>query len=342
MRPVRALAFLVLCLPLVSSGLGAEDLGPSPVSVEATPLAFDPGEDEREAFGALLWRGGLKLRSRDPRFGGFSGLVVSPDGSGLLAVSDQGWWLELALSYDGKGRLSGAGDARMATLLDGEGKRFAKKSLRDAETLTALGPEGPSGPVAVGLERTVRLLRYDIGRFGLEARAEPMPLTLPKALHDGPNNKELEAVASLGGNRFLAISEENVDKAGNIRAWILGEAKPLSFSVRRLDDFAITDVAMVSPDRFLTLERSFSASERRLEMAIRRFRMDDVAEGAAVDGELLLRARWPSRSIDNMEALDVHRTADGETRITLMSDDNYNAPLQRTLILQFALPGQAD
>jgi hypothetical protein len=40
--------------------------------------------------------------------------------------------------------------------------------------------------------------------------------------------------------------------------------------------------------------------------------------------------------VDNMEALGVHRTPQGETVLTLLSDDNFSA-LQRTLLLQFTL-----
>jgi hypothetical protein len=38
-----------------------------------------------------------------------------------------------------------------------------------------------------------------------------------------------------------------------------------------------------------------------------------------------------------MEGIAAHRAASGETVLTLMSDDNFS-PLQRTLIMQFALP----
>ena len=40
-----------------------------------------------------------------------------------------------------------------------------------------------------------------------------------------------------------------------------------------------------------------------------------------------------------MEGLAVHRDADGETVLTLISDDNFS-PLQRTLLLQFTLVGE--
>jgi hypothetical protein len=37
-----------------------------------------------------------------------------------------------------------------------------------------------------------------------------------------------------------------------------------------------------------------------------------------------------------MEAIDAHRNASGETILTIISDDNFS-PLQRTLLLRFAL-----
>ena len=48
-------------------------------------------------------------------------------------------------------------------------------------------------------------------------------------------------------------------------------------------------------------------------------------------------AEWarPS-SVDNMEALDIRRAADGALWLYLLSDDNAN-PLQRTLLMVFRL-----
>jgi hypothetical protein len=37
-----------------------------------------------------------------------------------------------------------------------------------------------------------------------------------------------------------------------------------------------------------------------------------------------------------MEGLSVHRTANGQTVLTLVSDDNFS-PIQRTILLQFTL-----
>jgi len=60
-----------------------------------------------------------------------------------------------------------------------------------------------------------------------------------------------------------------------------------------------------------------------------------IAPGALVDGPQLIFADM-GYQIDNMEGLSVHRTADGELILTLVSDDNFSA-LQRTILLQFRL-----
>jgi len=40
--------------------------------------------------------------------------------------------------------------------------------------------------------------------------------------------------------------------------------------------------------------------------------------------------------IDNMEGLSVHRAANGDVVLTLVSDDNFSI-IQRTILLQFTL-----
>jgi len=71
-------------------------------------------------------------------------------------------------------------------------------------------------------------------------------------------------------------------------------------------------------------------------MRIRRIPVAELKPGKLIEGEVLLEAT-DRLNIDNMEAIAVHRSRAGETILTLMSDDNYS-PLQRSLIMQFALP----
>src|SRR4030095_6964263 len=91
----RAGAALPLALLLLGSAVGSTigaEPDEGPVALRVEPWSFRHDKNGRCAPG-LYWRGGSKLASRDPRFGGLSGLALSGDGNRLLAVSDEGWWL---------------------------------------------------------------------------------------------------------------------------------------------------------------------------------------------------------------------------------------------------------
>jgi len=70
-------------------------------------------------------------------------------------------------------------------------------------------------------------------------------------------------------------------------------------------------------------------------MRIRRVPLAAIQEGAIVDGPPLVEADL-AYQVDNMEGIGVHRNAQGETVLTLVSDDNFS-PIQRSLLLQFTL-----
>ncbi|MDB5472859.1 MAG: hypothetical protein JWP99_162, partial [Devosia sp.] len=70
-------------------------------------------------------------------------------------------------------------------------------------------------------------------------------------------------------------------------------------------------------------------------MHLRRIPAAQVRPNALMTGELLLSAG--GGSIDNMEALMVHTAPNGEQRILIGSDNNFN-DWQRSLLLEFALP----
>ena len=54
-----------------------------------------------------------------------------------------------------------------------------------------------------------------------------------------------------------------------------------------------------------------------------------------LDGPVLIEADM-GYQIDNMEGLSVHRAANGDIVLTLVSDDNFSV-IQRTILLQFTL-----
>ena len=66
-----------------------------------------------------------------------------------------------------------------------------------------------------------------------------------------------------------------------------------------------------------------------------RIALKTLAPGATVDGPSIFEADL-GQKVDNMEGIDAHVTEQGETVLTMISDDNFSL-LQRTLLLQFTL-----
>jgi hypothetical protein len=68
---------------------------------------------------------------------------------------------------------------------------------------------------------------------------------------------------------------------------------------------------------------------------IRRIALSAIAPGALVDGPAVFTADL-GQEIDNMEGIAAHVTPEGDTVLTMVSDDNFSM-IQRTLLLQFTL-----
>ncbi len=318
-------AFLVVGLVALAPAAAAD-----PIMVTATRLSSFAATGGT-SFGPLQWRGGLELTSGDEKFGGLSGLVLSADCTGLLAISDAGRWFRGRLAYDGTG-LAGLADAELAPMLDDKGRPPRSKPLGDAEAVADLG----GGEVLVGFESRPRIGIYDIGKSGLAARFQPVKS--PKAIRTGPGNAELESVGRFAAGPyqgdFIAISEFNADPQGNIRAWVWNARRRVAFSVQRYEDYKITDLALLPDGGILIIERSFGSSLLP-GMTIHRFEASAIKDGGTVEPQLLFAGRAPFYAIDNMEGIALC-ARDGETRITIVSDNNFNTGLQRTLLLQFA------
>jgi len=84
----------------------------------------------------------------------------------------------------------------------------------------------------------------------------------------------------------------------------------------------------------LLLERKFSIM-KGVGIRIRRTPLASVKPDALIDGATIFEVDL-SYEIDNMEGIDAHVTTEGETVLTLISDDNFSM-IQRTLLLQFTL-----
>lgn len=328
-KPILWSGFFLALLAFAWPQAGPPE-GERSLTIQSKPFAaFEPGQPAREHFGELTFRGGLVLTSPDKTLGGISALCVLEDGEHFIACSDRSWWVRGRIVYR-EGRPEGIAEAALSPLLDADGQPARQW---DAESLARDG-----GTLYVGLERIHTIMRFDYDEKGVLARGQPVPA--PPELKDLPKNQSLEGLVfvpakdRLGGT-LIAFSERGFTESGDLKAFLIGGPTPGPFAVKRTAGFDISDAAMLPEGDILVLERLFSP-ERGVAVRIRRLPLSEIKPGALVDGPTVIEADMRFQ-IDNMEALSVHRTPWGETRLTLMSDDNFS-PLQRTLLLQFALP----
>lgn len=292
---------------------------------------FDPKDRAQRKFGALMFRGGLQLTSPHKEFGGLSGLHMEPDGEHFLSLSDKGYWVRGRIVYKNDAPF-GITEAEIAPILAEDGRSLASRGWYDTESLTFDG-----GIAYIGIERVNQIVRLDYGKDGLLARARAIPA--PPAVSKLPHNKGLECLAfvpqgmPLAGT-LIAVSERGLDDKGNLLAFLIGGPLPGDFTVHRTDDFDISDCAIAPQGDLLLLERRFSW-RRGVAIRMRRIPLSSIRPGAVIEGRIVIEADL-GYQIDNMEGLGVHRAANGDIVLTMVSDDNFS-PLQRTLLLQFTL-----
>jgi hypothetical protein len=311
---------------------GVSTDAPVSIEVKARPIPwFDRHDHDRMRFGALEYRSGLVLTSPFPRFGGLSGLRLDPTGERFISFSDRGDWFTGRILYQGRA-MTGLANVEAAPMLGPDGKPITARGWYDSESIALDGSF-----VYIGLERVNKVLRFDFSKGFTRARGEAVPL--PKAASRLPNNKGLEALVfvpkgqPLAGT-LIAISERGLDTAGNLIGFLVGGPMPGQFSVRRTDDYDVSDAVLLPSGDLLVLERKFSWLSG-IGIRIRRIPLQSVAPGAVIDGPSIFEANL-ANEVDNMEGIDVHLTAEGETVLTMVSDDNFSM-IQRTLLLQFTL-----
>lgn len=324
----------------------AEDKDPPPptsiesIEIDARPIPhFERSRPEAKRFGMLEFRGGLVLGSPSVNFGGWSGLVMEADGKSLLAISDVGSWMTADVIYDG-GRPTGLARARLGPLLGSRGQPLENKREQDAEGVTLLDGTLQRGTLLISFERLHR-----VGRFPVRDRQVLAPtgyLKLPADAKGMRENQGIEAIAVLkGGPRkdsIVAFAERLTRGSGYHTGWIWGSGgsgEAQKFQLQDIDGFNITDAAALPDGSLLVLERYFRWTEG-VKMRLRHIPASEIAPGARITGRTLIQAD-SNYDIDNMEGLAVHGGAAGETVLSMISDDNFNHLIQRTVFLQFTL-----
>lgn len=310
-----------------------------PLEITARPIThFSRADPGATRFGVLEFRGGLVLSSPDPDFGGWSGLVMEPDGSSLLAVSDAGGWLTADLTHRGN-TPTGLTRARMGFLRALAGRSLRDKREQDAESVTLADGTLDRGTLFVGFERLHR-----IGRFPIRDREVQAPtayIKIPAEARGMTRNQGFEALTVIRAGPFqgslVAFAERYTRGSGYHTGWIWVRGEPQRFQLRDVDAFNVTGAAALPDGGLLVLERFFRWGSG-VKMRIRRLAPKEVVPGGRAEGQVLIEVD-STYEIDNMESIALHRTRAGEMVVSLISDDNFNRLLQRTVFLQFTLLG---
>lgn len=346
---------------LASSACGCANGGdaPRPLVLTSVPVAFSREDPAASVQGKVRFRGGLELRSFDPDFGGLSALLVSGDGSTFLCVSDQAHWVTGTLEYE-SGNLAAASGVQIAPMLGLDGVAMHEKA-GDAEGLASIqaGSTFDENPhdfdLLVSFEGEHRVWSYPFGKSGV--RAVPASVAIPAEIAGAPRNGGLEGITPIAPGILFAVSERFRDKAGNYRAWsfpVQSKWGPRRVSdagipaqepgvrvrsIRPRPPFVMTDVRMLPGGDLLTLERRYNPVDgvgiemRRIPGAL----LHATGDGSApLDGDVVASFD-DDYEIDNLEGLAVRRGERGETLVYAISDDNFNRPIQRTLLIMYEL-----
>jgi hypothetical protein len=311
---------------------------PQAIEINARVLQhFQPTRPEARRFGDLEFRGGLVLSSPSEHFGGLSGLAMDTDGKRLLAVSDRGAWLSATVEYGKGGAPAAVTRARMGPLLALRGRALRSKREQDAESIALAEGTLERGVVLIGFERVHRIGRFEVR--GGEVQAPTGYQRLPPEAGRMPSNQGLEALTTIQAGPLegtpVAFAERLTRGSGYHTGWVWAGGQPQRFQLRDIDGFNITGAAGLPDGGLLVLERFFRWSTG-VKMRIRRLAPAEIKPRARLEGHVVLECDQGCE-IDNMEGIAVHRGGRGETVVTLISDDNFNRMLQRTLLLQFTL-----
>lgn len=306
------------------------------VTVSAAPVLRFKGVDVDQRVDGLIFRGGVTLQSQDDTFGGLSGLTLTGANQRVAFVSDRGNFVSGQLAYDQSNRLFGFIGVSIEPMRNSKGEVLPRQFARDAEGVDTVWRDGVPSAVRVGFENLTRVADFAItdGRPGGAARE----VAVPEWVSQARTNRSLEAIcvappASPIGGSTLLLMEDVLDGDGNHRGTILGNRDKGDVSYINSPVVNPTDCKFLPNGDLLVLERGVQLIS--FVMRLTRVKAEDVQAGNLMGGEVLLSAQ--GGEIDNMESLLVHQAPNGETRIVIGSDNNFN-DWQRTLLLEFALP----
>ncbi|UWQ95935.1 esterase-like activity of phytase family protein [Rhodobacteraceae bacterium M385] len=263
----------------------------------------------------------LEATAEASRFGGLSAIEMAEEGATALVLSDRGTLFDLSLTRDA-GAITDVTACCGARITWDEGVHLST-AQRDSEGLAIL----PSGEVVISFEGQGYARLAVHGRDGAQTRAFP-EVPGVAAL---PRNGAFEGVAADAQGRLYTLPEA-MPGQGPIPLLRLDRGRWSLFAeLPRSSGWSPVALDFDDRGRLYLLERRvvvpFGLSSR-----LTRF---DVAARGLSGGEVLLHS--PTGRHGNLEGLSVWRDGQGQLVATMVSDDNFLAVLNTTLV-EYTLP----
>lgn len=256
------------------------------------------------------------LRMNDERFGGYSAIEVLDAGQRFIALSDRGTWLTGRFLRDTEGVITALEMDPVLPLL-ATGDAPLKKNRSDSEGLAVAA----DGTIYVSFEGAARVLSYD------SPKSSAQNLPLHPDFRDMPRNAALEALAIDAQGRLYTLPENTRSGKGDFPLYVYANgAWSQPFYIPRQNEFLPVGADFGPDGRLYLLERAFYG----LGGFASRIRAFELAEDHIISSEVILETRAGRH--DNVEGISVWQAPQGETRITLISDDNHKFYLRNQII----------
>jgi len=253
----------------------------------------------------------------DPDFDGFSAIEVLDGGTRFKALTDKGHVIVGQFVRDGAGHITAVTSGDLVRLRDIAGAPLSGRAS-DSEGL-AIAPEGG---FFVSFEGNHRVRFYPNAQDPAE-RIVGHPDFAAMQL-----NSSLEALAIDARGHLFTLPERSgaLDRPFPVYRYD-GQSWDIPFHLPRSEAFLPVGADFGSDGWLYLLERALTGPGFRTR--VRRF---DVSGDTVNAEELLIQTR--TRQHDNLEGISVWQDDQGQTRITMVSDDNFMF-FQRTEIVEY-------
>ena len=278
--------------------------------------------------------GAFRWSMTDARFGGFSAIDLSADGTRFVALNDRGAFVQGQLRRTAEGRIAEV-EAGPVTRLKSNTDTPLAPGRNDSEGIAVAA----DGTTYVSFEGVTRVLRYP----DIHGLAENLPT--PPEFARFPHNASLESLAIDAQGVLYTIPEE-VTYAKPIRlltgqkpniegrdfpVWRFAAGKwTQPFDLPRDGGFLPVSADFGPDGRLYVLERSFHG----IAGFASRVRSFQVAASGLTDPRVDLQTSTGQHG--NLEGLSVWRDDSGAIRLTMVSDDNFLS-LLRTELVEYRL-----